>query len=173
MHRYNRTALLLDDLRGMAGLAIFGAPLVFLEPVPWIFVALSAGALIFLLYLGRCVLRHRTVVHSSDKRIEVKALTTTGVDWQDIDRVALKYYSPKRRSGQGWMQLTLSGGVGKIVIDSGLNEFHTLVRRAAQVIRRNRLDVSVATRANFKAMKIDLPAADGAEASWRRGDGEE
>lgn len=162
-HRYNQTALILDDLRGIAGLAIFGAPLVYLKPVPWIFVALSAGTLVFLLYLGRCVLRHRTVVHISDNRIDVKALTSTGVDWRDIDRVALKYYSPKRRSGQGWMQLSLSGDAGKIVIDSGLEEFNTIAHMAAYAISRNRLDVSVATRANFKAMKIDLPAADGDE----------
>lgn len=162
-HRYDRSGLIMDDLRAVAGLAIFGAPLVLLKPVPWIVVALSAGALVFLLYLGRCVLRHRTVVRVSDNRIEVKALTSTGIDWQDIDRVDLKYYSPKRRSGQGWMQLTLSGSAGKIVIDSGLEEFNTIARTASYAIRRNGLDVSVTTRANFKAMKIDLPAADGVE----------
>ena len=151
----------MDDLRAIAGLVIFGAPLLFLKPVPWVAVALGAGTLVFLLYLGRCAIRHITIVQVSDTRIEIRAITSKSVDWATIDQVTLKHYSPKRRSGQGWMQLSVSGNARKIVIESGLEGFNGIAQRAAHVIGRNRLDVSVTTRANFKAMNIDLPAAVG------------
>jgi len=163
VHRYETADLVKDDLRAVAGLAVFGAPLVFLKTVPWITVLLAAGSVVFALFLGRCVLRHRTGVLVSDTRIEIRSLRSTVIDWQDINHVSLKHYSPRRRSGRGWMQLTLSDGAKKIVIESGLDNFHNIVRRAASVIGRNRLDVSTATRANFKAMNINLPAADGVE----------
>ena len=55
------------------------------------------------------------------------------------------------------MQLTVSDGAGKIVIESGLQGFEGIVRRAARIIGQNGLDVSASTRTNFRAMKIDLP----------------
>lgn len=162
-HRYDRTGLYLDDLRAVAGLAIFGAPLVFLKPVPWVAVALGAGTAVFVLFAIRCAIRHRTTVEVSETDITLAAMTATRLDWNAIDRVVLKHYSPRRRRGQGWMQLTLSATGRKIVIESGLNGFDAILRHAASIIRRNGVDVSITTRANFKALNINLPAGDGTD----------
>lgn len=158
--RYELPILVMDDLRAVFGLLIFGSPLVFLETVPWITVSLSAVTLVFVLYLCRCAIRHRTSVVISDTTIEIRALTVTQVEWSAINHVELRYYSPRRRSGKGWMQLRLSDGAGKIVIESGLQEFQSIARKVARIIGQNRLDVSVTTRANFKAMEIDLPVTE-------------
>lgn len=169
MHRYDKGGLVMDDLRAVAGLVIFGSPLVFLTPVPWIAVALGLGTAVFVLFAIRCAIRHLTVVEVSGDGIRIASLTSTRLDWSAIDRIVLKHYSPRRKTGQGWMQLTLSDGAKKIVIESGLNGFHDILRHAATIIRRNGLDAGVATRANFKAMNISLPATDG---TGRAEDGE-
>ena len=154
---YETADLIKDDLRAVAGLVIFGSPLVFLQTIPWITVSLGAVTAVFLLFLGKCAIRHRTFVTVSDTTIGIRALKSTEIEWAAVSHVVLKYYSPRRRSGQGWMQLTVSDGAGKIVIESGLQGFEGIVRRAARIIGQNGLDVSASTRTNSRAMKIDLP----------------
>ena len=96
--------------------------------------------------------------------IEVRALFTKKIDWRALRGLELRYYATKRDRTMGWMQLTLKGrdagaGIGGTTVvrlESTLDGFDALTRRAAQAAQANDLLLSSATLTNLGARGIKV-----------------
>ena len=79
--------------------------------------------------------------------------------WQQVRRLQLAYYAPRRARRDGWLQLTLHGPDGPAIrVDSTLDGFEELLRRAAGVAALNDLSLDPTTLANFAALGLPTGA---------------
>jgi hypothetical protein len=109
---------------------------------------------------GHTLIRHRARVEMSDSGIVLFGFRQVSLAWEALRSVQLNYYATKSDRAGGWMQLTLKGDGprrAKIKVDSSLEGFDELVRRAAQEAAAKAITVSEATRANLEAMGVSLP----------------
>ena len=116
-HRYPRKALLADYARSAAGVAVAGVPLVAadLSLVPGLLV--GSLVLLFLIYGLRTALRQLRVVDVSEIGIRELGPLGGAIPWDELRQVQLKYYSTRRDSKSGWLQL-------KLVLIAGLVIYH-------------------------------------------------
>jgi hypothetical protein len=160
-HHYPTKAMMGDYLRAGFGLALTGTPLL-LSPAGsaaiWVLGPLFA---LFAVFGARTALRHRTVVEADDQHITTLGLWRQQLAWSALDEVKLNYYSTKRDRSQGWMQLVLSGGGNRVRIDSTLEGFPDVARRAYDTARAKGLELSESTVANFAALGFEPAKARG------------
>lgn len=146
-----------DYVRAGFGLALTGTPLL-LTPAGsaavWVLGPLFA---LFAVFGARTALRHRTVVEADDQRITAHGLWRQQLAWSVLSEVKLNYYSTKRDRSQGWMQLVLVGGRDRVRIDSTLDGFPEVARRAYDTARARGLELSEASVANFAALGFEPP----------------
>lgn len=162
IHRYPKRAMAIDYARSAVGLAVTAGPVALIGLGSVTSYALALAALVFLAYGGRTVLRHATTLEMTAVGLNCRGLRRIALKWDDLRRMKLAYFSMKRwgsRAGaqDGWMQLTLAGETGNLVIESTLDDFGGVVRRAASAALAKGLRLDVATRANLLAMGIALP----------------
>lgn len=155
LHRYPPRALAGDYVRAGLGLAVTGGPLIFLRPATVVAVVLGAIAAIFALFALRTAIRHFTVVEVTADAIRAHGPTGKRLTWDEIDRVQLDYFSTRRESGDGWMQLKLGARRGRIRIDSTLGDFDRIAATVASAARG--ADMTETTRGNFQALGIVTP----------------
>lgn len=161
--RYPPVRLAGDYLRG--GIGLGGAVLFWalLPSAPQIHAVFGGLTLLFLLFTIRTVWRQILRVEVSDETISMAPPRRGPLEWRGIVRVDLRYYSTRRYRKEGWITLALAGPGGRIVIDSDLDGFEWIARRAAEAVRSNGIELSATTRANFLALGL------GAEADLRAG----
>ncbi len=105
----------------------------------------------------RTALRHNTSIEMTDAEIRAHGLVERRIAWAELERLRLAYFSTRRDRKSGWMQLELSGGGGKLSLDSRIAGFGEVVRRAADAAAENHLQVSEATAANLEALGVRVP----------------
>lgn len=155
--RYPSQTLWADYGRASAGALLCGVPLLLIEVNPWLALFLSAGVLLFVLFLMRTALRHRTRYLLGEDTLCADGPAGGIVEWRRLDRLKLSYFSTKRDRSDGWMQLAVGSAGGRTVkIDSSLDGFHDVVERAAHAAGETGLTLSEATRANLRAMGITV-----------------
>ena len=155
--RYPRPTLWADYVRAGAGVVLCGGPLVALNVNRWMGMVLGAGFLLFLLFLLRTALRQRTRYVLAEDTLCADGPAGTLVEWRQLDRLKLSYFSTKRDRTGGWMQLAVgSAGSRTIKIDSALEGFYDIVERAARAAEVNGVALSAATRANLRSMGISV-----------------
>jgi hypothetical protein len=157
LHRYAPRALAGDYARAGIGLAVTGGPMIFLRPAAVVAVVLGALATIFALFALRTALRQFSVIEVTADAIRAHGPTGKSMAWDEIDRVRLDYYTTRRESGAGWMQLKLGAGRGRIRIDSTVGDFDRIVAAVAAAARG--ADMTETTRGNFRALGITAPEA--------------
>ncbi len=157
LFRYPLRALLLDYAGSVAGLAIFLGPVVFMRlaaPVAW---AMAAAAVLFLVYFGRTVCRQ--LIHIELDEAGIRAVGPSvappgaAIRWDELRSLRLDYYSTRRDREGGWMQLRLRDAQRTIRLDSDLEGFVELVRRAAAEAARRDLALDAATAANLEVLQ--------------------
>jgi hypothetical protein len=75
--------------------------------------------------------------------------------WQQLRRLQLAYYAPRRARQDGWLQLTLRGPArAPIRVDSTLDGFEEVLRRATAAAAANELALDPTTEANLAALGI-------------------
>jgi len=164
-HRYPTSALVADYLRGGAGLAVAGLPIVLVDLHPVVFWICLGLAGLFAVFTARTWARHRTVVVSGADGVAARGPLGGGIAWSDLSALSLRYFSTRRGRSDGWMQLRLGGGGRTLTLESTLSGFDTLVDRAAAAAAANRVGLSEATRENLQALGADAgPAAHGGDA---------
>lgn len=163
-HRYAMSELGSDYARGGAGLALTALPLAFL-PMHWIVAVLFAIAtLIFLAFLLRTWLRHRSVVETSDDGIVAHGPLGARIAWRDLSAFRLRYFSVRRDRQRGWMQLQLRGGSGRgLKIESTISGFEEIVTLAHDAALANRLAVDDTSQANLMSLGVVAPKSGLAE----------
>jgi hypothetical protein len=154
-----------DYVRAALGLLLTIGPAL---AIPWSSPAnlvLLPGACLFAIFSIRTWRRQQCRVFVNDRSISIFGLRPVSLEWAKIKSVNLSYFSTRRDHSGGWMQLKLRGEDPRrpdrlctIRIDSTLDGFETVVRRAAAAATASGLSVSAATRANFAALGIDWGA---------------
>ena len=154
-YRYPATTLLPDYLRVAFGVAITAVPLLALDVARGVAVLLAGLALLFLWFGVRTAMRHLSWVELSPAEIVLCGPIRRRLPWQEIRRVQLAYYAPRRARQDGWLQLTLRGPNGRAIrVDSTLDGFDDVLRRATGAAARNELPLDPATEANLAALGL-------------------
>ena len=156
-HSYPASAMIGDYLRAAAGLVPAGAIFATTPVAPVPATVLGGFAIVFGIFGVRTALRHNTSVEMTDAEIRAHGLVARRIAWAELERLRLAYFSTRRDRKSGWMQLQLSGGGGKLSLDSRIAGFGEVVRRAADAAAENHLRVSEATAANLEALGVRVP----------------
>ena len=159
-HRYPPRAVLLDYLYSGLGLLFTLGPLGLAAsggPAAWVLGALAA---LFAVYGVRTLLRHRTWLGVNEDGITAHGLLRRHLPWERLTRCTLGYYSTRRKRDRGWMQLTLKAGRRTLRIDSQIEGFNTIVRRAAHAATARGIALDHTTRENLRALEIITGDAD-------------
>ena len=152
--KYPNSALIPDYARAAIGLFLTAGPIIAFEPLVWISVILGAAALIFLALAGQTILKQLSTVTITPDGIEISALGKRYIRWREIEGLKLKFFASKRKSKEGWMQLTLQSSSTRITLDTNLQDFSDIVEMAARAAVENRIDVDTTSRENFLAIGI-------------------
>jgi hypothetical protein len=154
-YSYPTTSLVPDYLRVAFGLAVSAGPLMALDLAPSVAVLLSGLALLFAWFGVRTALRQLSWLELSTADIALCGPIRRRLRWQDVRRLQLAYYAPRRARQDGWLQLTLRGRRGPTIrVDSTLDGFDHVLRRAMGAATHNQLPLDPATQANLAALGL-------------------
>jgi hypothetical protein len=154
-HRYPIGALAGDYGRAGIGLLLTAGPLLLADPTPPVAYVLAAFACLFLVYGARTVRRQIGAIVITDDGLVSSGLWSEEIRWNDVRKVQLKFFSTRRDRANGWMQLVVAGGGRRLTIDSGIDGFGVLARRAAQEAERRELQLNEDTIGNLNALAAD------------------
>lgn len=149
---YPFRALAFDYAGGVAGLALTLGVLLFTRPAVPVAGVSAAAALLFFVYFGRTVCRQLTHIELDDAGLRAKGPLGGAIRWDELRSLRLDFFSTRADREGGWMQLRLRGAWRTIRIDSELEGFPELVRRAAHEAALRGLPVDAATAANLEAL---------------------
>jgi hypothetical protein len=156
-HTYPASAMIGDYVRAAAGVVPAGAIFATTSVAPVPAVLLGGFAAIFGLFGLRTALRHYSSIELSDIGIRSFGLVERRIAWTELERLKLSYYSTRRDRKSGWMQLELVGGNTKLSLDSRLDGFDEVVRRAASAAYDRQIRVTDSTAANLEALGVRVP----------------
>jgi hypothetical protein len=159
-HAYPTSALVGDYARSAAGLVPSALILALAPPGTIAAIVLGAFAALFAAFGIRTALRHKTRLELSEQGLTAAGPLGVLIPWAELDRLKLAYYSTRRDSRDGWMQLELRSGWRRLRIDSRIDGFRDVVGCAARAAVARGLPLGDATRANLAALDIALPAGD-------------
>ena len=154
---YPVRALLAAYAAGGAGTALSLGVLAFAEPAPAAGGATAAVALLFSVYFARTVCRQLTQLELDDAGLRARGPLAAAIRWEDLRSLRLDYFSTRADREGGWMQLRLRDSQRTIRVDSELEGFAVLVRRAAREAERRGLALDAATAANLAALERGAP----------------
>jgi len=154
LHRYPPRTLMGDYARSGLGMALPFPPLMMFNPATLMTVVLSLVGALCAFFLLRTIERHRMIVSVDEDRISVTGVMSASLPWEDIKKLELSYYSVKRDRGGGWMQLTVRNEAATVKVDSRLEGFLDVVKRAARAAREHDVKVNPVTRANLAALRV-------------------
>jgi len=156
-YRYPWQSLVADYARAASGLACTGVPLV-LMPLPGVVsVVLAVLSTVFALFGAQALLRQVTTILLDAHGIRAQPFGKR-LDWDRLTRLRLAYFSVRRDRRGGWMELKLGSGRQVLRIDSRLEGFTEVVRRAAAAAERARLDLEPSTMSNLADLGISSGA---------------
>jgi hypothetical protein len=154
-HRYPAESLRGDYLRAAAGAALCGFPFLITPVHPIAALILGGLTILFATYGARTWLRRTETIVMDDTGLTAGVLYRRHLPWQDLGQLKLRYFSTRRDRSGGWMQLVLRGRGMSVGIDSELDGFVDICRRARDAARLKRLDLSESTIRNFLAIGLD------------------
>jgi len=168
--RYPSQSILKDYGQAVAGVVIFGTPLILAGANIYVAVIFGGIVLMFLGFGFSTWRRQNSVIVVTDDGIGIEGARNAGITWRGVDRVELRYFSTRRRRGRdergdegnGWMQLRLDGDGVTLRIDSALEGFDTAARQVAEAVERFALKTTPATRENFVSLGL-APSPDWAQ----------
>jgi hypothetical protein len=157
-HHYPASALYPDYLRVAFGLTLTAGPLLLLElaTVPaWL---LGALALVFGWFGLRTGMRQLSSIELSPEALAVHGPLQRRLAWRQLERLKLAYYAPRRARDGGWLQLTLRAAEGRSIrMESSLDGFDQVLRRAVDAASANGLELDPTTEANLAALGLGGP----------------
>lgn len=151
-HRYAPRALAGDWLRAAGGLAVTGGPVLLLPTAPAVTAILSVLAVIFGFFGLRTAARQFTVIELSEDGIAARGISGNRIAWREVRGLRLDYYSTRRDSRGGWMQLRVSGPAGHIRIESTVDGFAALAASCRAAAAAHGVPVSDTSESNFRTL---------------------
>lgn len=162
-HVYPPSAMVGDYVRAAAGLVPAGLLLATVPVSTAAGIVLGGFAAIFAAFGARTALRHGTRIEMTEIELRAEGPRPSVIRWAELDRLRLAYYSTRRDRRSGWMQLDLAAGGTRLRVDSRLDGFDQVVRRAAVVAMARGLELNEATAANLEALGIRVAETTRAE----------
>jgi hypothetical protein len=160
-HRYEKGSLNADYARATAGVVIAGGLMVSASPVPAVASILLFLASLFGVYGIRTWLRHATVIEVDESGIKSRGplgqIGDRQIAWAGLEDLQVRFYSVKRDSKDGWMQMIVKGDGGKLRCDSHLEDFETIARHAFDAAASAGLSLNPVTVSNLKSMGLSGP----------------
>lgn len=153
-YRYSAAALKGDLVRAGIGFVLCATPLAFVSLETWVVLLLAAPAGLFVLFGVRTWLRRGVRVAVDEAGIGAAGLTSAHISWGDLQRFKLSYFSTRRDRSNGWMQLNLRGPSGRLSIDSNLEGFDDVCRRAFRAAADNDIELSGASLRNLAELGL-------------------
>ena len=159
-HRYPARTVLLDYFYSGLGLLFTLGPLAGTAPsgpAAWVLGGLAG---LFAVYGARTALRHRTCLRVDEEGLVADGLLRRHLPWDRLTRCTLGYYSTRRNREGGWMQLTLKTQRRSLRIDSQIEGFDRIVRRAIHAAAGCGIALDHTTLENLRALGITTGEAD-------------
>ncbi len=153
-HRYERRSLYADYVRAAVGMVLTGGPLLLARPAAPMMAILAGLAGLFALYGVRTSLRGATRITLDETGVSAAGPRRVTVRWNDLARLRVDYFSTRRDRTKGWMQMKLAGDEGTIRLDSSLEGFAEIARRAARAATERGIALPPATRTNLAALGV-------------------
>jgi hypothetical protein len=155
-YHYPITTLYPDYARVAVGMVATLGPLFGLDVAPGIAVVLCAFAVLFAWFGVRTALRQASWVELSPETIALRGPFDRRLAWQQLDRLKLAYFAPRRARKDGWLQLTLRGGARTrpIRVDSTLDGFDRVLQHAVGVAGARAVSLDPTTQANLAALGL-------------------
>ena len=150
-HRYPPSAMVSDCVMSGAGLVLTATPLAMLDLPALTLWILGLLALCFAVHGLGMVRRHRLRVETDDHGLSFSP-PHRRIDWNEITRFGLAYFSTRRDGARGWMELKIGTHATTLRVDSRLERFTELVGRVWNAVARRGLEVDPTTRANLEAL---------------------
>jgi hypothetical protein len=154
VYRYPLNRILADYFLGGSGAAMSGALLALAPGSGFVLILFGGLTGLFLLFTIRTAIRQRLRIAAGADGIRVTGGWVRSLRWDEVEAVRLRYFSTRRSRKDGWMTLTLRGPGGRVSVDSHLDGFEALARRAGEAANARHLSLDPATRSNFAALGI-------------------
>lgn len=154
-HQYKSDVLKPDYMRGGIGFGLMALFLAFapVGSVMWyIFMAL---ALLFGGFVVKTYRKAQHLIQVTDEAIGKTGAGETIISWNDLAELRLRAFSVRRNDDSGWLELTLGAGDKKIVIESTIDDFDSILQKAGAVALQNNLALIDTTRENLATVGID------------------
>ncbi len=154
-YRYPLNRLAGDYVRAGAGLMLTAGPalVVSLTLVPLVILLLLA--VLFFGYGLHTFFCHRRRIIVDDDQISAQP-GAISLNWKELTELKLEYYSTRKESTSGWMQMTLRSDNKRLKLDSRLEGFQNIARLAATNAHANDVLVNRATASNLASLGIDV-----------------
>jgi len=152
--RYPPAVLRGDFARSGAGLLLTLGPLAAVPPASPAGIVLAGLAVLFAAFGIRTWVRRRMIVRFDTDGLIISGPAPKNLDWQGLTGLEMRYYATRKALGQGWMQVTLRSDGVVVRLDSTLEGFPAIVRRAAQAAAANGVALSPATRENLRGFGV-------------------
>ncbi|MEE8333411.1 MAG: hypothetical protein V3R85_06145 [Alphaproteobacteria bacterium] len=147
--RYPPAAIRGDFARGGAGLALSLGPLYAVPPTSAAGLVLGGLAILFAIFGMRTWARQRMAVTLDTDSLLISGFSPKKVAWGALSALEMRYYTTRKARDQGWMQVTLRSEGVVVRLDSTLDGFPAIVRRAAAAAAANGVALSPATQENL------------------------
>lgn len=152
--RYLREGIRADFLRSAAGIALTALPLSAVPLGSIAGVVFGGLAVLFAGYGVRTWVRLQLSVSMSEDGLYLTGPVTKNIHWDELSRLEMRYYAVRKNRAQGWMQATLASSGATVRLDSTLDGFPAIVRRAAAAAQNNGVTLSPTTLDNLRGFGV-------------------
>lgn len=156
VYRYPMNRIMSDYFLGGSGALMSGALVALAPTSPFVLVAFGGLTGLFLLFTIRTAIRQRLRIAADADGIRLTGGWVRSLRWDEVEAVSLRYFSTRRSRKDGWMTLSLRGRGQRLSVDSHLDGFEVLARRAGEAANARGLTLDPATASNFAALDIAL-----------------
>ena len=153
MYRYPLAKLAPDYLRAGVGIAVVGLPLATMELPGVVSAVLACLLVLFLAFALQNLLQHFCRVEMTDTALVVRPWGTR-IDWCELTRLRLAWFTVRRGGKQGWMELKMRAGRSRMRLDSRLDGFDQVACRAVAAAHDRGLDLDPVTLANLRTLDL-------------------
>lgn len=153
MYRYPPAKLAPDFLRAGVGIAVVGLPLVAMELPDVVRGVLACLLVLFLAFALQNLLQQLCRVEMSETTLVMRPWGTR-IDWHELTRLRLAWFTVRRGGKQGWMELKVRAGRSRLRLDSRLEGFDEVARRAVAAAHERGLDLDPVTLANLRTLDL-------------------
>ena len=145
-----------ESLKGAAGAAICFGVVGFLNPAPFLGWPIGGLGLLFGAYAIQQFRRRALRYRLDDQGVtELRGDARRAIRWQELAEFQLNFYPQSKKDAVGTLVLILQDGSRRrFKLDSTLEQFPTLLDRAAAAARSRNLTLNPTTEANLAQLDL-------------------